>query len=181
MIRVSSSRPIFNFFADLGETIVGPPSADDAGSRTEQKRTHGPVLLLFATSALCFLLVVSLFVEVRNRQQLVESALYSDLSEQLDKVSSASEAGPTRVGRVQSVNFSDSAAIVRTRNNKNFTLRINSKTHIFVYLPSTRRLIPVKPGGGQVTLSPNDLVAFTYNPSTGAALDLVFAPRPPRR
>jgi hypothetical protein len=48
---------------------------------------------------------------------------------------------PSTVGIIQSVNFNDSAAIVRIQNNKRLSIKISDQTHLFICLPWAKRLI----------------------------------------
>jgi hypothetical protein len=181
LTHVSSNRPIFNFFADLGERVVAPFSTDDSKPDTAQqmtiRRTSYFSLGLASIAALTSVLVV--LAALHKRQQdvetaLFEGALFSVLSEQLNQVSTASNAVPISVGKIQSVDFNDRAAIVQSQDNKTFPLKISGDTHVFLYLPSVKHLIPVKPGW--ISLSRNDLVAFAYDRSTGEATDMVYSP-----
>lgn len=180
---MTRSRPIFNFFADLGEKIEGAPpdESEQLGTEAGSQKARSPspsVSRGFLVGSLIVVVVSLLLVSeaLRNRERLVDEAVYSALSRELSKVVPDSSAIPLKAGKIQAVDFSDRVAVVDMKNNSRSRVIIGPDTDLFIYLPSKRRLLRLNKGDVKALLR-GDKVAFVQDPS-GKTVALVLEPSP---
>jgi len=182
---MTKERRVFNFFADLGEKIEGTENgpSDNIGGVSSLLRWSSNPFTLFLFAAIVLFIGSGIYRTTRDEQKIElarfteEVKLYSDLTEELNHAVHLSEERQSQIerGRVQSVDFNSRVAVIRAPNDKKFQVNFGPNTEVFIYLPSTRRLVRVSQQGNIVLLR-GDRVAVLSDPS-GKALAVVFAPR----
>jgi len=169
---MAKERPIFNFFADLGEKI-----------EDEEKTGHKAADLIISPFSFILLSSFLVFIAAGLLRSVIdeqaEAKVYSALTEQLTHAVPISQHLSVEKGRIQSVDLRERVAVVRKPNDNRFNVAIEPDTEIFIYLPTTRRLFRVGQGNIQDLLR-GDRVAVVQDPS-GRAKALIFAPRPPEQ
>jgi hypothetical protein len=164
---MARSRPIFNFFADLGEQLEDAPRDESALKKARPKLF---LLVAFFAAVMSSLLAYGVY-----RERVLTEREYASLTWQLSKVV-ADRSLPSRAGEVQNVDFSKRVATVNVKNEGQFAVTIGPDTNLFIYLPSKRRLVRLQQGDVEALLR-GDKVAFLQEPS-GKTVAMVITPSP---